>query len=207
MLWTTAAELGFPCHARTALDFGCGAGRLTRALAKYVPHVIGLDISDGMIELARSHNQDREGIEFRVHRDDDLHAFSSASFDVVCCLLVLQHIRSVRVIEQYVAELVRLLAPGGLLMLQVATSIQGDDRPSTLRDRLQPRTRLARALRSAGVSPPWLYRHLGWRPDMAMTAVPHSRTYELLSSAGGRVIWDRPRPGESVHDHLYLVTR
>ena len=42
-------------HGR-ALDFGCGVGRLTRALANYFDEVSGVDISEPMIQLAEKYN-------------------------------------------------------------------------------------------------------------------------------------------------------
>src|SRR5213075_50537 len=38
---------------KSALDFGCGVGRLTRALAKRVEHVIGVDAAESMLRIAR----------------------------------------------------------------------------------------------------------------------------------------------------------
>src|ERR1700760_1117089 len=43
----------------TALDFGCGVGRLSRALSFHFRNVVGLDISETMIAHARSMNADR----------------------------------------------------------------------------------------------------------------------------------------------------
>src|SRR5512138_180558 len=46
-------ELGVQLHFGQALDFGCGIGRLSNALAKHFDEVHGVDISAGMIERAR----------------------------------------------------------------------------------------------------------------------------------------------------------
>ena len=40
-----------------ALDFGCGMGRLTQALAPYFKKVYGVDISPSMIELSKENNK------------------------------------------------------------------------------------------------------------------------------------------------------
>jgi len=46
--------LGFPLPStRSALDAGCGTGFLSFKLADYIDHVVGLDLSDTMIALAR----------------------------------------------------------------------------------------------------------------------------------------------------------
>src|SRR2546423_3765771 len=44
--------LGLTMQRRRALDFGCGPGRLSQALASYFDQVDGVDISPSMIELA-----------------------------------------------------------------------------------------------------------------------------------------------------------
>ena len=48
-----AAELGRPGRNDSALDFGCGVGRLTRALAVHFDNTLGVDASAQMIEQAR----------------------------------------------------------------------------------------------------------------------------------------------------------
>src|SRR6266436_6438290 len=50
---TSAAEkLGLPKQHEWALDFGCGVGRLTRALAPLFHNVVGIDISESMLRRA-----------------------------------------------------------------------------------------------------------------------------------------------------------
>src|SRR5271163_1555738 len=45
------ADFGFAPHGK-ALDFGCGVGRITKALAAHFDTVVGLDISPGMLAQA-----------------------------------------------------------------------------------------------------------------------------------------------------------
>lgn len=206
-LWQTAAPFGLPRTARTALDFGCGVGRLTRALGSHVEHVLGLDISQGMVDLARRYNAGNAKLVFDVHHEADLHRYADGAFDVVCCLLVLQHIPSVATIERYLGELVRVLAPGGLLMLQLTTNVRPDPPSRALRALLRPRTRLAQFLHGAGVSAGFLHRHLGWRPPMPMVAIPEDRACELLAKAGATVRWTSTRSEHGVDDCLYLASR
>ena len=206
-LWETASAFGLPGATRRALDFGCGVGRLTAALRRHVDEVLGLDISAGMVHHARSYHGGRPGVSFEVHTDADLHGYDTGSFDVVCCLLVLQHIPVAEVAEGYVTELVRVLAPGGLLMLQLIDAVPPAPRPRGLRARLRPRTRLAGVLRRAGVDAVTLRRRLGWEPPMALVPIPVGRAHQLVEGAGGRVVWERPRSDQGVDDRLYLVTR
>ena len=48
---------------RRALDFGCGAGRLSHALAAYFERVIGVDIAPSMIDAARKLHASVRGLE------------------------------------------------------------------------------------------------------------------------------------------------
>jgi SAM-dependent methyltransferase len=203
-LWAHARALGLPNRSRRALDFGGGVGRLTRALGNYVDHVVGVDISEGMISLARRYNAELPTIDFRLLSDAPLETFESGHFDVVCCLLVLQHIPSVQVIEDSLGQLIRLMAPGGVLMLQMPTEIKIDAAQVASASR---RDRLTERLRKLGVKPKLLYRYLKWRPAMPMTAVPDERIRELIEVAGAQIVWTCPIPDEVVEQSLYLATR
>jgi SAM-dependent methyltransferase len=173
-----ARELGLPARYGRALDFGCGVGRLTRALAAHFESCVGVDISQKMVDAARRLNDGVPNVEFAVNRDPDLRGFASASFDLVYSSIVLQHLRSGAEIERFVSELVRLVAPDGLAVFQIPDSI-------SLRYRLQPRRRAYAALRAVGVTPPALYRR-GLNP-IQVRALPASRVRELVAAAGGRV--------------------
>src|SRR5262249_14322414 len=48
-LMNRAAQLGHPQQYRRALDFGCGLGRVTRALADRFEECVGVDISENMV--------------------------------------------------------------------------------------------------------------------------------------------------------------
>lgn len=72
---------------RSALDFGCGVGRLTTALAERIGVATGVDVSPGM--LAEARKQERPGLEFRDHIPDQ-------AFDWVVSYIVLQHIPPTR---------------------------------------------------------------------------------------------------------------
>ena len=106
-------------HAWPALDFGCGAGRLTRALAGRFSECWGVDISPSMIEKARALNGGQRGCKFVLNHQPNLHMFENATFGFVYSSLVLQHIHP-KFGPTYLKELMRVLRPGGVLVLQVA---------------------------------------------------------------------------------------
>lgn len=101
-----------------ALDFGCGVGRLTRALEPYFTRVIGVDVSKTMIDLAQTHNHNTEKIFYFHNPTNTLRLFSNETFSFVYTSITLQHI-SQRNTKKYLKEFVRILKPGGLLIFQL----------------------------------------------------------------------------------------
>lgn len=98
-----------PFEPRSALDFGCGVGRLTVPLAVLTGMATGVDISPGMLAEARKHGQ--SGLTFRDTIPDD-------RFDWVVSAIVLQHIppeRGYDILEQ----LLDRVAPGGGATIQI----------------------------------------------------------------------------------------
>src|SRR5207247_6328119 len=75
-----------------ALDFGCGVGRLSRALTKHFSEVHGIDISPSMVAQAKAFNGDRTNCHFHVSASDRLEIFEDDSFDFVYSNIALQHI-------------------------------------------------------------------------------------------------------------------
>jgi SAM-dependent methyltransferase len=101
-----------------ALDFGCGVGRLTQALAPSFQRVTGIDISPTMIRLAERLNRFPERVRFLVNARPDLTLLPAASFDFVYSDIALQHIPPDQS-RAYIAEFLRVLRPGGLAVFQL----------------------------------------------------------------------------------------
>jgi FkbM family methyltransferase len=108
---------GYPHQRGLALDFGCGAGRLTRALASHFKRVVGIDVSASMIATARQLNQDLDNVEFRENASPRLEGIADASVDFVFSHITLQHIPT-ELAAGYVEEFLRVLAPGGAAVFQ-----------------------------------------------------------------------------------------
>ena len=113
-----AARLGIVVSRRRALDFGCGVGRVTQAMAGSFERCDGVDISASMLQLARRHNRDPARCSYHLNVADDLKLFPDAAFTFVFSTLVLQHIAPPYT-RGYIKELLRVLAPGGLLVFQL----------------------------------------------------------------------------------------
>jgi SAM-dependent methyltransferase len=211
MILTEAQRLGHPAQHKVALDFGCGVGRLTQALASHFETTYGVDIAPRMIERAEQLARDRgiAGCHFLVQDAEDLGRFESGSIDVVCSLLVLQHLPARDSIITYVREFVRVLAPTGIAVFQLPTHIPAANGTSTVRGRLGLRRRLTGLLRVVGASPRFLYRRLGWKPAMPMSAVPESEVRDAVDAAGGTILGATPMAADhgGVRSALYYVTK
>src|SRR5262249_49395237 len=98
-----------PRRRKAALDFGCGVGRLTPAMARRFERAVGVDVSAAMIETARRLDR-RERCEFVLNEAPSLERFEDASFDFVYSNIVLQHMPS-QLGVVYVGEFARVLQP------------------------------------------------------------------------------------------------
>lgn len=101
------------------VEIGCGAGRVTRALAEVFGEVHGVDVSSEMVKLARQ-GLSRQPNAF-IHKNNgmDLRMLGDGQFDFVFSCIVFQHIPNPKVIENYVREVHRVLRPGALFKFQV----------------------------------------------------------------------------------------
>ncbi len=111
-------RLGLPLRRRRALDFGCGVGRLSQALAEHFDRVVGVDIAESMAQRARDYNRHGDRVEYRVNTTDDLKIFDGGSFDFVYSNITLQHIPP-EPAASYIGEFFRVLRPGGVAIFQV----------------------------------------------------------------------------------------
>src|SRR2546425_513901 len=109
----------------SALDFGCGVGRITRALSEHFESVVGIDIARSMIAQARVLKRSYPRCRFVVNRAPHLRQFPTGGFDVAYSRLVLQHLPPPAVTRDG-RELIRGLAPGGALMFQLPTEMPGN---------------------------------------------------------------------------------
>lgn len=103
----------------TVLEIGCGAGRVTRALAQVFGHVYAVDISGEMVRQARAALADLPHVHVRQNSGKDLEVLGRIRFDFAFSSIVFQHIPSREVIESYVSEVRRRLRPGRLFKFQV----------------------------------------------------------------------------------------
>lgn len=72
-----------PFRPQSALDFGCGVGRLVRAMSSHSKHVTGVDVSEGMLAEARKDNLNNTSYHIEIPR---------TSYDWINSFIVFQHI-------------------------------------------------------------------------------------------------------------------
>jgi SAM-dependent methyltransferase len=175
-----------------ALDYGCGTGRLSIALAARFSRVTAVDISPAMLEVLvdRAAARGFTNISTATPRDMPTHE----DHDFAISLLVLQHIESRRGIGRAIAEIAGSLRSGGVAVIELAA------RPRTIRARVQPKLRVYRTLRAFGVSAAALHR-AGFS-GICMTTMPDRRARKAFEREGlevtGRV---------SQHDAGHHYTR
>lgn len=95
---------------RDVLEVGCGTGLLLERIARFARSAKGIDLSEGMLEKARARSLD-----VTLGSATDL-PFADASFDVACSFKVLPHVRD---IERALAEMTRVVRPGGMVVIEL----------------------------------------------------------------------------------------
>ncbi|MDE1985072.1 MAG: class I SAM-dependent methyltransferase [Alphaproteobacteria bacterium] len=104
------------------LDFGCGVGRVTRALMEYFADGTGIDVSQTMIDRAREYAAaDPHQARYIVNAHGDLGMVISGSIDFVYSHIVLQHIPA-SCQRKFIGEFLRILKPGGVAAFQIPTA-------------------------------------------------------------------------------------
>ena len=97
------------------LDVGCGGGLFSEALAASGASVVGIDLAPEVLGVARLHLlESGRQVDYRESGAEALAAAEPASYDVVACMEMLEHVPDPAAVVQACAE---LLKPGGQLFL------------------------------------------------------------------------------------------
>jgi malonyl-CoA O-methyltransferase len=97
-------------HFGAVLEIGCGTGKNTALFADVAERVLALDFSDGMLAAARAKIQ-APHVTFQAADLTARWPCDDASFDLVACNLVLEHIEH---LQPVFLEAARCLVPGGV---------------------------------------------------------------------------------------------
>jgi len=113
----TAAQELYRICPRSAVDFGCGVGRVTIPLARRVDRAVGIDVSPAMLEVAQRNAADAGVANIEWVVSDDSLTRLQGQFELIHSFIVFQHI-PVRRGLAIVPRLLDHLAPGGVAVLQ-----------------------------------------------------------------------------------------
>ncbi|MDJ0710135.1 MAG: bifunctional 2-polyprenyl-6-hydroxyphenol methylase/3-demethylubiquinol 3-O-methyltransferase UbiG [Woeseiaceae bacterium] len=96
---------------RKVVDIGCGGGILAESMAVAGADVVGIDMAEGPLSVARLH-QIESGVEvdYRHSTAEDLAETEAGTYDMVTCLEMLEHVPDPSAVIRSCAE---LLKPGG----------------------------------------------------------------------------------------------
>ena len=100
-----------PLAGKRVLDVGCGGGILTEAMAGKGAHVSGIDLAEKSLTVARLHQLESGArVDYQCISAEDLAAREPASYDVVTCMEMLEHVPDPASVVRACAALAK---PGG----------------------------------------------------------------------------------------------
>lgn len=141
------------CPHGAGLDVGCGTGVLAGRLAASGYEMTGVDPSEGMLDVMRSHTP---GVT-AVHGSGTSLPFPADSFDLVYCVAVMHHVAAPDDVHQTVEEMVRVTKPSGRVVIwdhnprnPYWRNLMARVPQDTGEERLIPEEELVSALRDAG---------------------------------------------------------
>ncbi|MEM3771809.1 MAG: class I SAM-dependent methyltransferase [Candidatus Micrarchaeia archaeon] len=113
---------GITINEGIALDYGCGLGRLTEALANKFLKVYGVDFSTKMIEGAIKNPMKSPNTEYLQCDGKDLSQFENDKFDFVISLLTLQHNENKTQLN-LINEFIRVTKKNGIIVFNVMVDL------------------------------------------------------------------------------------
>lgn len=96
---------------KSIVDVGCGGGILAESLARQGAQVLGIDLAEKSLKIARLHSlESGASINYRCTSVEDLAQEAAGNFDMVTCMEMLEHVPSP---ENIVTHCAQLIKPGG----------------------------------------------------------------------------------------------
>lgn len=200
LLARVTGQLG---HVPTSwLDVACGTGQHLAAVADAVDEVVGVDLSEAMLDVARARLGGRVELRVADQRDLDL----GRRFEVVSSLFSsIGYAADLAELDATIASLARHVAPGGVLVLepwvdpddwedgrtQVVDVEEGDRRAVRV---ITSRREGDVSLLEVAVVSAAAGRLTVEREDHRMLLVPRERLLDAVRAAGLEPSWDDPAP-------------
>ncbi len=101
------------------LEIGCGIGRLIIPMSKIFGEVIGVDVSDEMVKLAKEKTSNITNCKIFQNSGSDISFLKDNYIDFCYSFIVFQHIPDKIIVENYIREVSRVLKPQGIFRFQV----------------------------------------------------------------------------------------
>jgi len=179
------AEKGLVMRKGKALDFGCGVGRLSQAMADHFDQVVGVDIAQPMLDVAADHNRHGEHCRYVLNTSEDLGVFEDSGFDFIYSNITLQHMARQHA-TRYIAEFFRLARPGGVVVFQIPAGAEpiAPGRSAPIRwwaTSVRRGSNTWRRLRGH-------WRRLRRRPVAEMHGTPCTEIERLIEASGGKLV-------------------
>ena len=103
-----------PLQGRRVLDIGCGGGLLAEGMASRGAKVMGIDLSEGALKVAKLHlKESGRQVEYRLVSAEALAAEMPGAFDLVTCMEMLEHVPDPASVIRACTTLAR---PGGQVL-------------------------------------------------------------------------------------------
>lgn len=184
-----------------ALDFGCGAGRLTQALAAYFELVCGVDISSSMIKLAEKYNRYPNKCKYQLNKKTNLKIFPDNFFDFVYTNITLQHMEP-KYAKNYLKEFIRVIKPKGIIIFQIPSHIS---RWFLLKKKIENLIKLIVPKKILKLRHKIKYNY----PKIEVYGIKKDKVLEFLCSNGGEIldIKQNKVAGEEWISFNYYVTK
>jgi len=142
------------------LDVGCGTGMMLRHIAPHVSHIIGIDFSEQMIEIAKRHAPANATLQ----RENAVSLpFKDETFDRVLCYFVILNFLDDDFTWSVLTELVRVTRNGGLVLVGNVPDFDKQEEQAELVRKLQknitrPRQRCSFLRTISRLEDLWRYR-------------------------------------------------
>jgi len=194
MIMNRIESLNIEMDYGRALDFGCGVGRLTQALARYFNKVDGVDIAQSMIDLAIIYNKYGESVRYLLNIVDNLDILESTTYDFIYTADVLQHLNP-NYSQTYLKEFIRLLSPKGLLVFQI---------PSENRSMINNCLYAKLGINNYFCS---IYSKIKNEPFMEYHYMKKGKIEKFLQKNNGKIVDIMNDPRSNVISYRYFVTK
>ena len=188
----------------SALEIGCGPGRLMLPLSEIVGRIAGVDVSGEMVKLACQNLAAASNATVRHNTGADLSGFAGESVDFCYSYAVFQHIPDKNVVWSYLREACRVLKRGGLLKCQLSGLPDGEDESAlpprngwSLRGAVPQTERTPRGWTSAETSAN-TWRGVSFRPEeVAQFAAEQNLQLLAMDGFDTQYLWMTARKRET----------